>query len=187
MMMKLNDDDDEIKRHLLLGRKVMTNLDSMLKSRDIALPTKFCLVKAMFFPVMYGYESWTIKKAECQRINAFELWCWRRLLNPLDCKEFQPVNLKGHQMNIHLKDWHWSWNSNTLTTWCEELTHWKRPWCWERLKARGEGGNRGWEGWMASPAQWIRVWVNSASWWWTGKPGVLQSMGSQSVGHDWAT
>ena len=64
-MMKLNDDDDEIKRHLLLGRKVMTNLDSMLKSRDIALPTKFCLVKAIFFPVMYGYESWTIKKVEC--------------------------------------------------------------------------------------------------------------------------
>ena len=93
-MMKLNDDDDEIKRHLLLGRKVMTNLDSMLKSRDIALPTKFCLVKAMFFPVMYGYESWTIKKAECQRINAFELWCWRRLLNPLDCKEIKPVNPK---------------------------------------------------------------------------------------------
>ena len=96
-MMKLNDDDDEIKRHLLLGRKVMTNLDSMLKSRDIALPTKFCLVKAMFFPVMYGYESWTIKKAECQRINAFELWCWRRLLNPLDCKEIQTVHPKGNQ------------------------------------------------------------------------------------------
>ena len=75
MMMKLNDDDDEIKRHLLLGRKVMTNLDSMLKSRDVALPTKFCLVKAMVFPVMYGCESWTIKKAEHQRIDAFELWC----------------------------------------------------------------------------------------------------------------
>ena len=95
----------EIKRHLLLGRKAMTKLDSILKSRDITLPTKVCLVKAMGFPVvMYGCESWTIKKAECRRIDAFELWCWRRLLNPLDCKEFQPVNLKGHQMNIHLKD-----------------------------------------------------------------------------------
>ena len=88
-----------IKRHLLLGRKVMTNLDSILKSRDITLPTKVCLVKAMVFPVvMYGCESWTIKKAECQRIDAFELWCWRILLkSPLDCKEIQPVYPKGDQ------------------------------------------------------------------------------------------
>ena len=86
----------EIKRHLLLGRKVMTNLDSMLKSRDITLPTKVCLVKAMVFPVvMYGCESWTVKKAECRRIDAFELWCWRKLLRvPLDCKEIQPVHSK---------------------------------------------------------------------------------------------
>ena len=97
-MMKLNDDDDEIKRHLLLGRKVMTNLDSMLKSRDIALPIKVHLVKAMVFPVvMYGCESRTVKKAEYRRIDAFELWCWRRLLNPLDCKEIKPVNPKGTQ------------------------------------------------------------------------------------------
>ena len=89
----------ELKRHLLLGKKVMTNLDSILKSRDITLLTKVCLVKAMVFPVvMYGCESWTIKKAECQRIDAFELWCWRRLLRvPLDCKEIQPVNPKGNQ------------------------------------------------------------------------------------------
>ena len=91
------DSSHEIERCLLLGRKVMTNLDSMLKSRDVALPTKFCLVKAMVFPVMYGCESWTIKKAECQRINTFELWCWRRLLSPLDCKEIQPVHPKGNQ------------------------------------------------------------------------------------------
>ena len=84
----------EIKRRLLLGRKVVTNLDSIFKSRDIALPTKVHLVKAMVFPVvMYGYESWTVKKAECQRINAFELWCW----SPLDCKEIQPVHSKGDQ------------------------------------------------------------------------------------------
>ena len=81
----------------------------------------------------------------------------------------------------------WSWNSNTLATWCEELTHWKRPWCWQRLKAGGEGDDRGWDGWMASPTQWTWVWVNSRSWGWTGRPGVLQSMGSQRVGQDWAT
>ena len=88
----------EIKRHLLLGKKVMTNLDSILKSRDIALPTKVHLVKDMVFPVvMYGCESWTVKKAECRRIDAFELWCWRRLLRVLGLQEIQPVHLKGDQ------------------------------------------------------------------------------------------
>ena len=98
---KITVDDDcspEIKRHLLLGRKVMGNLDSVLKSRDIILPTKVHLVKAMVFPVvMYGCESWTVKRAEHQRIDAFELWCWRRLLSPLDCKEIQPVHPKENQ------------------------------------------------------------------------------------------
>ena len=88
-------------------------------------------------------------------------------------------------LNIHWKYWFWSSNSNILA-WCEELTHWKRPWCWEGLKVR-EGDDRGWDGWMASPTQWTWVWVNSRSWWWTGRPGVLQSMGSQRVGHDWVT
>ena len=77
--------------------------------------------------------------------------------------------------------------SNTLTTWCEELTHWKRPWCWERLGAGEEGDDRGWDGWMASPTRWTWVWVDSGSWWWTGRPGVLRFMGSQRVGHDWVT
>ena len=86
-------------------------------------------------------------------------------------------------LNIHWKDWCWSWNSNTLATSCEELTHWKRPCCWERLKAGREGDDRGWDGWMASP----RVWASSRSWWWTGRPGMLQSMGLQRVGHDWVT
>ena len=90
-------------------------------------------------------------------------------------------------LNIHWKDWCWSWNSNTLATWCKELTHLKRPWCWERLKAGGKGDDRGWDGWMASPIQWTWVWVNSRSWWWTGRPGILQSMGSQRVGQYWAT
>ena len=94
----------ESKRHLLLGRKVMTNLDSILKSRDITLPRKVRLVKAMVFPVvMYGCESWTIKKAEHRRIDAFELWCWRRLESPLDCKEIQPVHPKGDQSGISLE------------------------------------------------------------------------------------
>ena len=90
-------------------------------------------------------------------------------------------------LNIHCKAWCWSWNSNTLAIWYKELIPWKGPWCWERLKAGGEGDDRGWDGWMASPTQWTWVWANSGSWWWTGRPGLLQSMGSQRVGHDWAT
>ena len=97
----------EIKRCLLFWRKVMTILDSILKSRDVTLPTKVCLVKAMVFPVvMYGCDSWTIKKAEHQRINAFEFWCWRRLLRV-------PWTARRSNLNIHWKDWCWSWNSNT--------------------------------------------------------------------------
>ena len=90
-------------------------------------------------------------------------------------------------MNVHWKDWCWSWNSNTLATWCEELTHLKRPWCWQRLKAGGEWDDKGWGSSMASLTQWTWVWASSGSWWWTGRPGVLQSMGSQKVGHHWAT
>ena len=141
----------------------------------------------MFPVVMYGYESWTIKKSECQCIDAFQLWCWRRLESPLDCKEIQPVHPKGSVLNIQWKDWCWNWNSSTLATWCEELTHLKRPWCWGKLEASGEGDDRGWDGWMASLTQWTWVWVNSGSWWWTGRPGVLQSMGLQRVRHNWAT
>ena len=90
-------------------------------------------------------------------------------------------------LDIHWKDWLWSWNSSTLATSYEELTHWKRPWCWERLKVGGEGDNRGWDGWMASSTQWTWVWLDSGSWWWTGRPGVLRFMGSQTVGHNWTT
>ena len=88
---------------------------------------------------------------------------------------------------MHWKDWCWGWNSNTLTISCEEWAHWKRPWCWEGLEAGGEGDDRGWDGWKASPAQWTWVWVDSGSWWWTGRPGVLWFMGLERVGHDWAT
>ena len=85
------------------------------------------------------------------------------------------------------KEWCYSWNSSTLATSCEELTHWKRLWCWDGLGAGGEGDDRGWDGWMASPTRWTWVWVNSGSWWWIGRPGVLWFMGSQRVGHDWVT
>ena len=87
----------------------------------------------------------------------------------------------------HWKDRCWSWNSNTLATSCKELIHWKRPWCWEGLGAGGEGDNRGWDGWMASLTRWAWAWVNSGSWWWTGRPGMLRFMGLQRVRHDWAT
>ena len=90
-------------------------------------------------------------------------------------------------LNIHRKDWCWSWNSNTLDTSREELTRWKRPWCWEGLGAGGEGDDRGWDGWMTLPTRWAWVCVNSGSLWWTGRPGVLRFMGSQRVGHDWVT
>ena len=166
---KITADDDcshEIKRQLLLGRKAMTNLDSISKSRDITSPTKVCLVKAMVFPVvMYGCESWTIKKADCWRIDAFELWCWRRLLRvPWSARRSNKSILRKSVLNIHWKDWCWSWSSNTLATWCGELTHWKRPWCWERVKIGEEGGDKGWGGWMASLTQWTWVWASFRRW-----------------------
>ena len=102
---------------------------------------------------------------------------------------YPAVGLLGRMavLGVHWKDPCWGWNSNTLATSCEELTNWKRPWCWQGLGAGGEGDDRGWDGWMASPTQCIWVWVNSGNWWWTGRPGVLQFMGSQRVGHDWVT
>ena len=173
----------------LLGRKVMTNLDSIWNSRDITLSTKVCLVKAMVFPVvMYGCESWTIKVAKRQRIDAFELWCWRRLFeSPLDCKEIQPVHPKGDQpwVSIGRTDA----EAETPIFWPPDAKSWLngKAWCWEGLGAGGEGDNRGWDVWMASPTQWTWDWVNSRSWWWTGRPGVLQSMESQRVRHNSAT
>ena len=151
---------------LLLGRKAMTNLDSRLKSRNITLPPKVHLVKAMVFPVvMYGCESWTIKKAEHQRIDAFELWWWRRLLRvPWTARRSNQSILKEINPEHSLVEQMLKMKLQYLATWCEVLTHWKRPWCQERLKARGQGDNRGWNGWMASPIQWIWVWASSRSW-----------------------
>ena len=155
----------------------------------MTLPTKVCLVKASVFPVvMYGCESWTMKKAEHRRIDAFELWCWRRLLrvpwtarrsNQSILKEISPgSSLEGLMLRLKLQQFgHLMWRADSF----------EKPWCWEGLKAGGEGGDRGWDGWMASLTQRTWVWVNSGSWWWTGRPGVLQFMGSQRVRHDWAT
>ena len=127
-------------------------------------------------------ESWVVKN-----------WCFwtvvleKTLENPLNCKEIQPIHPKGDQSWVHWKNWCWSWNSSTLATSCEVLTHLKRLWCWDGLGAGGEGDDRGWDGWMVSLTQWTWVWVNSGSWWWTGRPGVLRFMGLQRVGHNWET
>ena len=162
--------------------EVMTNRDSILKSRGITWPTKVRLVKALVLPViMYECESWTIKKAERQRIDAFELWCWRRLLRvPWTARRSTSPFWRRSVLSVHWKDWCWSWCSSTLVTWCDGRTN---SW-WERLKAGGEGDDRGRDGWMASSTQWIWVWVDSGSWWWTGRPGVLWFMGSQRVEHE---
>ena len=146
-------------------------------------------VKTMVFPVvMYGCESWTVKKAEHWRIDTFELWCWRRLLrvpwtakrsNQSILKEISPgISLEGLMLKLKLQYFgHLMWRTDSL----EKTLMLGGIW------AGGEGDDRGWDGWMASPTKWTRVWVNSRSWWWTGRPGVLQFMGSQRVGHDWGT
>ena len=178
-----------IKRCLLLGRKAMANLDSVLKSRDITLLTKVCLVKTMVFPVVvYGYESWTIKKSECQRIDAFKLWCWRRLLrvpwtarrsNQSILKEISPeCSLGGLMRKLKLQYFgHLLQRADSLEK--------------NLMLGKIEGRKRrGWQRtrcWMASLTQWIWVWASSGRWWRTGKPGMLQSMGSQRVGYDWVT
>ena len=145
----------------------MTNLDSILKCRDITMQRKVHAFKAMVVPVvMYRCENWTIKKAEgpsLWRINAFKLWCWRRILRvPWTARRSNRSILRKSTLNIHWKVWCWSWSSNTLAAWCEELINWERPWCWERLKA--EGDDRRWDGWMASSTQWTWVWASSRRW-----------------------
>ena len=172
----------EIRRWLLLGRKTVTNLNSVLQSKDITLPTKVHIVKAMVFPVVtYCCESWTIKKAEWRRTGAFKLWCWRRLLrvpgtarrsNQSILQEINPeCSLEGLMLKLKLQCFgHLMWTA----------THWKRPWCWARLKTKGK---EGWDGWMASVMQWSWTWANCGRWWVIGRPGVLQFIGSWKVGH----
>ena len=136
---------------------------------------------------MYECEIWTIKKAERWRIDAFELWCWRLLRVPWTARRSNPSILKEISPEYSLEGLMLKLKLQYFGTWCKELTHLKRPWCWERLRSGGEGDNRGWDGWMASPTQWTWIWGSSRSWWWTGKPGMLQSVGSQIVRHDWVT
>ena len=147
---------------------------------------------------MYGCEL------DCEEGWAPKHWCFwtvvleKTLESPLDCKEIQPVHSEGDQpcdffgRNDAKAETPVLWPCKELTHWkrvdlCKELPHWKRLWCWEGLGAGGGGDDRGWDGWMASLTRWTWVWVNSGSWWWTGRPGVLQFMGSHRVGHDWAT
>jgi len=172
-------------RHLLLGRKAMTNLESILKSRDITLPIKIYLVKTMVFPVvMYGCESLTIKKAERWRIDAFELWCWRRLLR-LDCKQIKPVHPKGNQSWIFIG--RTDAEAETLILWASDVKNLliredpdaEKDWGQEE-KGTTEVEMVGWHHW---PRTW--VWASSRSWWWTGRLGVPHSTGSQKVRHDW--
>ena len=167
-----------------LQRKVMTNLDSIFKSRDITLLTKVHLVKVVVFPVvMYGCESWAVTKAERRRIDAFELWCWRRLLrvpwtagrsNQSILKEISPgCSLEGIMLKLKLQYF------GHLMRRVDSLE--------KTLMLGGIGGRRRRDGLMASPTRWTWVSVISRSWWWTGRPGVLQFMGLQRVGHDWVT
>ena len=171
----------EIKRCLLLGRKVMANLESILKSWDITLWTKVCLVKATVFPVvMYGCESWTVKKAECRGIDVFELWCWRRLLripwtarrsNQSILKEISPgCSLEG--LNLKLKLQYFGHLMRRADSFEKTLMLGK-------IEGRRRRGRQRMRWWMASPNQWTWVWVESGSWWWTGRPGVLWFIGSQ--------
>ena len=167
----------------------MTNLDSILKSRDVTLPTKVHLVKAIVFPVvMYGCESWTVRKAEHQRIDAFELWCWRRLLtvpwtarryNQPILKEISPgCSLEGLMLKLQFQD---------VGHLMQRADSFEKTLMLGKIEGRRRREHRRWDGWMASLTQWTWVWVNSGSWWWTRRPGVLQFVGSQRVGHNWAT
>ena len=166
----------------------MTNLDSIFKSRDITLPTKVRLVKAGFS----SSHVW-MWELDCEESWVLKNWCFwsvvleKTLESPLDCKEIQPVYSEGDQPWDFFGRNDAKLKLSTLATSWEELTHWKRLWCWEGLGAGGEGYDRGWDGWMASLTPWTWVWVNSRSWWWTGRPGVLWFMGSQRVGPNWAT
>ena len=163
---------DQSKKHIKKQRYYFADKDPSSQSYDFAS-------SHVWMWELDHKESWTLKN-----------WCfWTVILemtleSSLDCKEIKAVNHNRKSiLNIHWKDWCWSWSSNSLTIWCEELAHLKRPWWWERLKAGGEGDDRGWDGWLASLTQRTWVWTSSRSWWWTESPG----MGLQRAGHDWVT
>ena len=165
----------------------MTNLDSILKSRDITLPTKVHLVKAMVLPVMYGCESWTIKQAEHRRTDAFELWCWRLLKVPWMARRSNQSILKEISPGCSLVGLILKPKLQYLGHLMRRADSFEKTLMLGKIEAGVEGDDRGWDGWMASPTQQTWVWVDCRSWWWTGRPGVLWFLGSRRVGHDWAT
>ena len=176
----------EIKGCLLLGRKAMTNLDSVLKSKDIT--NKNPSSQSYSFAISHVW-MWELDHKKTWVIKNWLFWTVmleKTLESPLNSKKIKSVN-QGNQPWILIRRTDADWSSNTLATSWEELIHWKRPWCWKRLKAGGEGDDRGWDSWMASLTRWTWVWASSGSWWWTGKPGELQSMGCQRVRHNWGT
>ena len=167
----------------------MTNLDSILETRDITLPTKVRLVNAMVFPVvMYWCENWTVKKAKCWRIDAFKLWCWRRLLRvPWTARRFNQSILKEISPGWSLEAMMLKLKFQYFGHLMQRVDSLEKTLMLEGIGAGGEGDDRGWDGWMASLTRWTWVWVNSGCWWWTGRPGVLKFLGSQRVEHNWAT
>ena len=164
-------------------------LDSILKSRDIILPTKFCIVKAMVFPtVTYGCESWTIKKAEHQRMDAFELLCWRRLFRDIwTARRSSQSLLKETNSEYSLEGLMLKLKLQYFDELMPRVDFLEKTWCWGRLRSGGQGNDRGQNGEIASLPQWEWVWANSRRSWRTGKPGMLQCMGSQRVRHNLAT
>ena len=177
-----------MKRHFLLVRKAMTNLDSIFKSRHY-------FANKSPSNQSYGFSSghvwmWELDYKESWELKNGCFWTVvleKTLESLLDCKEIKQVNPKGNQSWISIERTHAEAETPIFWPPHAELTHLKRPWCWERLKAGEEGDNRGWDGWMASLTRWTWVWASSRNWWWTGRPGVLQSMQLQRVGHNWAT
>ena len=180
----------KLKDHLLLGWKAMNKLYRVLKSKRHYFANKGPSSQS------YGFSSSHVWLWELEHKEGWALknWCFwtvvleKTLESPLDCKEIQLIHSKGDQswMFIGRTDV----EAEIAILWPPDAKSWligKKPWCWERLKAEREGGNRGQDDWMASPTQWTWVWLNSRSWWWTGRPGVLRFMGSQRVGHNWAT
>ena len=164
-----------------LHYEIIYNMEWIYSSRMLQTEPHWPLLRARMWELDYK-ESWVPKN-----------WCFwavvleKTLESPLDSEEIQPVHLKEISPECSLEGLVLKLKFQYFGHWCEELTHWKSPWFWERLKAGGEGENRGWDGWMTSLTQWTWVWASSESWWWIGRPGMLQFMGSQRVTHDWAT